>query len=428
MDNDTDVDLEAKRTIERHWRLWGKKEQRPELSGMAFKQFTKLIIRSAAQDGEVFIWERPGTTVNAYRYSLQIVEPGAVDVDLAVLKTDNGNTIKMGIEFDAARFPVAYHLIASESDLDFFIPPSTGRKTIRVPSENMIHIFLNDGVWQSRGVPWIHPALVRFNQLAKYEEAELVAARAGASKMGFISDADDGSGYTGDTDEDEADDDYLHEELEPGMIGRLRQGQQFFGFNPDHPNSGFKDFVKINLRGIAAALGESYNQFSQDLEGVSFGSLRQGALSERSVYMGLQEWIIEEALDRIFAHWLDTALRAGAITNRNGRPLPIDRLEKFLEHEWQPRRWEWIDPLKDTTADRVQQQDFTMSRSERIRKRGRQPVDVFQEIAEENELLATLNITTAQVDANIGESADDRIDKLEMAVSDLIDQEQENVG
>lgn len=429
MDSDTQVDLDAKRTIERHWRLWGKKEQRPELSGMAFKQFCKLVIRSAAQDGEVFIWERKGTTVNAYRYSVQIVEPGAIDVGLNVDQTTGGNTIKMGIEFDSSRFPVAYHVLSSEKDLEFFLQPSTGRKTVRVPNDQMIHLFLNDGVWQSRGVPWIHPALIRFNQLAKYEEAELVAARAGASKMGFITDAEDGTGYTGDVDEDEADDDFLYEELEPGMIGRLRAGQTFTGFNPDHPNSGFKDFVKINLRGIAAALGESYNQFSQDLEGVSFGSLRQGALSERSVYMGLQEWIIEEALDRIFANWLEMALIAGAITNRNGKALPVDRLEKFLEHEWQPRRWDWIDPLKDTTADRLQQQDLTMSRSERIRKRGRQPVEVFQEIAEENALLLEMEITTEQVDANIGESADDRMTRLEIAIGDMAEeQEQSNAG
>lgn len=428
MDTDTEVDVEAKRTIERHWRIWSKKSQRPELSGIAFNQLCRLMIRSAAQDGEVFLWERFGTDVNAYRYSLQLVEPGAIDVELQE-QLENGNVIKMGIEFDRARFPVAYHVLASEKDLDFFIPPSTGRKTIRVPSEQMIHIFLNDGVWQSRGVPWIHPALMRFNQLNKYEEAELVSARGGASKMGFITDGDDGTGYTGDDDEDDADDDYLIEEFEPGMIGRLRKGQTFTGFNPDHPNAIFKDFVKVNLRGIAAALGESYNQFAQDLEGVSFGSLRQGALSERAVYMGLQEWLIDEALDRIFANWLEMSLRAKAITNRNGQPLPIDRLEKFLEHEWQPRRWDWIDPLKDTTADRFQQQDLTMSRSERIRKRGRQPTEVFQEIATENELMATLGIDGAQVDATLGSnSADDRIAVLEIAVSELAEQEDDRAG
>jgi len=436
MDSDTLVDIEAKNSIERHWKIWQKKESRPEMSGLGFNQFCKLVIRSAAQDGEVFIWERKGERVNPYRYSLRLMEPGSVDINVntegqgagvAGANVAKGNVVRMGVEYDADRFPVAYHVLASERDVEFFIHANTGRKYIRVPSNEIIHLFLNDGIWQTRGVPWIHPALLRFNQLGKYEEAELISARGGASKMGFITDADDGTGYTGDDDEDEADDDELIEEFVPGMIGRLKKGQEFFGFNPDHPNTGFKDFVKANLRGIAAALGESYNQFAQDLEGVSFGSLRQGALSERAVWMGLQQWLIEEAFDRIFSTWLESGLQAGAITNRNGRPLPFERLDKFSEHEWQPRRWDWIDPLKDTSADRVQQEDLTMSRSERIRKRGRQPTEVFQEIAVENELMTTLGIEKPQVDAKLGsESESDRITSLEIAVSELSDQQEDS--
>jgi len=421
MDNDTDVDVEAKNSIERHWKTWGTKEMRPEMSGMSFKNFCKLMMTASAQDGECFIWERKGTDVNPYRYAVRIMEPASIDMSLE--KTlPGGNVIRFGIEFDQSRYPVAYHVIAGDKDADFFVHGDTGRKYLRVPSEEIIHLFLHDGVWQSRGMPWIHPALLDFNTLAKYKEAELIAARAGASKMGFISDGDDGQGYVGDDDEEDADDDYLYEEIEPGVIGRLKKGQQFFGFDPNHPNTAFSDFMKINLRGVAAALGESYNQFAQDLEGVSFGSLRQGALSERAVWMGLQTWAIEEALDRIFFNWLETSLFAGAITNRNGRPLPRDRFEKFREHEWQPRRWDWIDPLKDANADSLQQRDKTMSRSERIRKRGRQPIEVFTEIQQEDLLMAEMGITGARVDASIdGEKAADRLTALEIAVAEIAD-------
>jgi len=429
MDSDTLVDVEAKNSIERHWKIWMRKESRPELSGMGFNNFCKLVIRSAALDGEVFIWERKGEKKNPYRYSLRLMEPGSVDVNVNTegsalgvtgINLAPGNVVRMGIEFDADRFPVAYHVLASERDLEFFINAATGRKYIRVPSNEIIHLFLHDGIWQTRGVPWIHPALLRFNALGKYEEAELVSARGGASKMGFITDADDGTGYTGDDDDDEDDEEELIEEFVPGMIGRLKKGQEFTSFDPDHPNAIYPDFVKTNLRGIAAALGESYNQFAQDLEGVSFGSLRQGALSERAVWMGLQKWLIDEAFDRIFSAWLESGLQAQAITNRNGRPLPFERITKFLEHEWQPRRWEWIDPLKDTSADRMQQQDLTMSRSERIRKRGRQPTEVFTEIAAERELMENLGIESAQVDATLGsDSVGDRLTMLETVVSEL---------
>lgn len=426
MDNDTVVDVEAKNTIERHWEIWSLKAMRPEMSGMGFKNFSKLVIQSAALDGEVFIWERRGSSLNPYRYSVRVLEVAVIDFQLNQ-DLKNGNVIRMGIELDEVRFPVAYHLIASDRDQDAFLNEQTGRRHLRVPNDEIIHLYLHDGVWQTRGVPWVHPALQRMNQTGKYEEAELIAARGGASKMGFITDADDGVGYTGDDTEDVADDDYLYEEFEPGVIGRLKKGQEFTSFDPDHPNSGYKDFIKTQLRGIAAALGESYNAYAQDLEGVSFGSLRQGALSERAVWMGLQEWLIDEAFDRIFTSWLEQGLLSGAIKNRNGVSLPISRLDKFLEHEWQPRRWEWIDPLKDTTADRFQQQDLTMSRSERIRKRGRQPDKVFQEIAAENKAMELLGIAPTQVDATLGDaSADDRITALEIAISDIADGAQQD--
>ena len=39
---------------------------------------------------------------------------------------------------------------------------------------------------QSRGVTWFAPVMVSIRMLEGYQEAELVAARAGASKMGFF--------------------------------------------------------------------------------------------------------------------------------------------------------------------------------------------------------------------------------------------------
>ncbi len=74
-------------------------------------------------------------------------------------------------------------------------------------------------------------------------------------------------------------------------------------------------------------------------------------------------------------------------------------------------------------ADRFQQQDLTMSRSERIRKRGRQPAEVFSEIATENEMMDTLGIAPSQVDSALGDSsADDRLLLLEMQVGDLTEE------
>ena len=44
------------------------------------------------------------------------------------------------------------------------------------------------------------------------------------------------------------------------------------------------------------------------------------------------------------------ALLSGAITMPNGSALPASKIDKFSAHEWQPRSWDWVDPLKDVEA------------------------------------------------------------------------------
>jgi capsid protein len=50
---------------------------------------------------------------------------------------------------------------------------------------------------QSRAVPWMSTAMTRLHNLGQYEEAEVVASRVSACKMGFFK-PDGGEGYVGD--------------------------------------------------------------------------------------------------------------------------------------------------------------------------------------------------------------------------------------
>ena len=44
------------------------------------------------------------------------------------------------------------------------------------------------------------------------------------------------------------------------------------------------------------------------------------------------------------------SLLSGAITMPNGSALPASKIAKFSKHEWQARRWEWVDPKSDMEA------------------------------------------------------------------------------
>ena len=112
-----------------------------------------------------------------------------------------------------------------------------------------------------------------------------------------------------------------------------------------YPNGQFGVFVKACLRSVASGLGVSYNSLSGDLEGVNYSSIRAGLLEEREELKGVQRFVIEHVVDPIFREGLSYALLS------EGLDLPAAKLDKFEMVEWKPRRWQWVDPLKDTQAN-----------------------------------------------------------------------------
>ena len=55
-------------------------------------------------------------------------------------------------------------------------------------------------------------------------------------------------------------------------------------------------------------------------------------------------------MEPVYQAWLQSALLMGAITMPNGSALPASKIAKFSGHEWQARRWEWVDPRADIEA------------------------------------------------------------------------------
>jgi lambda family phage portal protein len=316
----------------------------------------QLAIKACARDGEyLFRWVRGTDAGNPFGLALQMIDIDRLDTQLNRPPESGGvNMIRMGVELNAYGRPVAYHIKAAHPG-DIYRTNIGQQLTthIRVPAEDILHGYLAERPEQVRGMPWAHAAMIRLNNLGGYEEAAVIAARVGASKMGFFT-TPDGQAETVATgvneDDDSASPGYSMD-ADPGTFQSLPTGTQFTPFNPEYPTAMYADFVKANLRGIASGLGVAYHALANDLEGVSFSSIRSGTLEERDVWMMIQRWFSQHFLDRIYAEWLRSALAFGQVTLPNGSALPVGKLDKFMPHTWQGRRWEWVDPLKDIEAD-----------------------------------------------------------------------------
>ena len=365
--------------IETAWWQWSRVGKCTVCKRHTRRDVEKLIVRAIARDGEVLV--RKVRTRDGLR--LQIIEADLLD-DNANFIASNGNEVRMGVEIDQYRAPVAYHLLGRHpNDSDFH---SRQNQRIRVPADDIVHLFVSERPDQTRGLPWLIASIQGLKMLDGYAEAELVAARTGAAKMGFFTKKTP-DGWTGEIDGDGN----LSMDATPGTIEELPMGVEFKEWSTDHPNSGYGDFVKSRLRGIASSLGISYNTLASDLEGVNYSSIRAGLLEERETWKALQRFVIDHFSEPVFEEWLTLELLSGRLG------LPYEKMWKFNTPEFQGRRWAWVDPKKDMEANILGIRSGQTSLRKVIAEGGGDIYDTLTSQSADNDLAAALGVTLPEL-------------------------------
>jgi lambda family phage portal protein len=344
--------------------------------------FDRLGVRTCAQDGEVLIRLHEFDPDSPTGFAVELIDAEALDLDYNDL-LPNGNLVRMGVETTRRRRPVAYWLFEATPDAPsgYTSGYRAGRR-VRLPARDIIHAYLPQWVWGTRGIPWAHTALRRLKMLGGYEEAAITAARCAAIKSAAYVTTPDYIPGSGPATSLGADGQF-NQDLSPGGIEMVPQGWDLKTLDWTWPNTEHGVFVKAALRGIACGLGVSYNALANDLEGVNYSSLRQGALSEREIWMRLQDWWIEWVTKPIYRRALAHALRSGRLLRRNGDPYPLERLDSLTQVTAQGRRWPWVDPLKDMQSNRESVALGVRSISDIIRESGRDPEEVWAELGDD---------------------------------------------
>lgn len=343
------VDNLANDAIEAAFAKWSRRGC--EVRGqMSFADLQRAIVKAVARDGEALVLQIRGNDAGARDgYALQLLDAARLATRLNRARTGSTNAIVMGVEVTAYGKPVAYHLYDKLPEHGGFQGAIT-----RYPADQVLHIYITDTPEQTRGLPWMHAGMLRLHRLKEYEDAALVAAQVGASNLGFFTTQE---GYAKGALDDGGSDSFMlspdgqpMQSIEAGQFGILPEGYDFKSFDPNYPQDQYPSFVQAQLRGFASGVGVGYHNLANDLEGVNFSSIRSGTLEERDQWMQLQDWLINAFLIPVYEAWLESALMRGNITMPNGSALPAAKLDKFLAHIWQGRRWQWVDPLKDVEA------------------------------------------------------------------------------
>jgi lambda family phage portal protein len=381
--SDGSLDYAGNNIIENAWKAWGRLGNCTVDGRLSWLDAQRQVVEAIKRDGEIFIQKVKG---RGYRdgFAINLIEADRVD-ELKNERLSNGNVIRMGVELDQNQRVAAYHVLTTHpGDYEFAVPQS--RKHIRIPADQIIHVYEQLRPGQTRGEPSMAPAMAALKMLHGLREAELVAARTAASKMGFFT-SPSGDGF--------AADDYEENHIpmmnaEPGTFHQLPAGVSFTAFDPNHPTTAFDSFQKSILRGIAGGLGVSYTSLSNDLEATSYSSIRQGALEERDAYRTLQSFMIEHFVEPVFRAWLTQALDFGSI------PIPGSKFDKFADNAmFRGRGWQWVDPLKEMNAAVIGLQNGVLSMQDVQANYGRDVEETLTQIQRDKEQANALGLKYA---------------------------------
>lgn len=336
------LDTVKNQQIESCWYEWTRAQSCDVSGRFSFTDIESLAITSTAKNGEIFIrLHREKFGSSKVPLALEVLAADLLDERYNVQARDTGNEIRMGVERDIWKRPVAYWFHAKHPGDWVTVPGvlSIGRR-IRVPAKDVIHLFVPEDEDQTRAVPWFHTAITRLHHMQGYEEAEIVAARASASLMGFIETPE------GQLQGDDIEDGQRVTEFEPGVFKQLNPGEKMNVPALSRPGGQFDPFMRAMLRGVAAGSGLSYESLSRDYSQTNYSSARQALLEDRDNWRSVQQWMIRNFHQRVLEEWLDMAYLAGELS----LPLYATNPELYREVKWMPRGWGWVDPLKEVEA------------------------------------------------------------------------------
>jgi lambda family phage portal protein len=376
----TVLDKAANDTVERHWERWG---QTCDIANRHKTLYSLLrtTVKGVARDGEALIRVIRDKKL-PYGMALQLLEADRLD-DAFNAQLDNGNTIRQGVEVDSTLRAVAYYIKTAHPGENYAVQRAG---TERVPAGDIYHLFTPERAEQVRGITWFHAVILRGSVIHAYEEAAVIAAQIGASKVAALERSDDsadmgpGAGMA-----DGMSGGLPQFKVEAGEMFELPPGYKLSSWNPDYPHANFESFLKACLRGLAAGMDVAAHNLTGDMTEVNYSSARIAELNEREMWMVLQDWLITSFVQPLYEEWLAINLLTGKITfEMSGKALPADRYEKFRSaSRFQGRRWAWVDPAKEADANAKLLETGLTSRTRLAAEQGEEFDDILDELAAE---------------------------------------------
>lgn len=335
---------------------------------LTVSQQLRLALRHKLVDGEDLLvahWlpERVGRGGAQYATAFLVVDPDRLSNPYQMVDT---KYLRGGVEIDDDGVPVAYHIRkAHQNDWYNAVESMEWERVEREDDDGwrrVIHDFERDRAGQNRGIGVFTPVLAHAKMLARYYGVELQAATVATIFGTYVTSPYDPKMVESAMDSDGEELGFYQDlradwaKERPAMLSGVRvptlaPGEEIKQVNAAHPHTGFEDFAHEMLRSIAAQLGVSAEQITQDWSKTNYSSARAALLeSWKTLTRRSAEFKVGTA-SPVYASWLQEAIECGDLDDvlpKSGMiPDFIDARTAYSRAEWLGVARGWIDPVKE---------------------------------------------------------------------------------
>ncbi len=358
------------------WMAWGPyadADGRLDINGII-----NLAHQTAQRDGEVLLRIRPRKMSDGLPVPIQFQVLEIDWLDDSRSGVIDGLTVISGIAYDVLGKVVGYYLFDQHPG-EVVSRPVRRSGSRLVPASSIIHYFQPGRPGQGRGFPRISPVIARVRDTSLYEDAELhrknLETRLGVIASGDVDAMASGSDgvplVTRTTDMGE---------LPSGSLMQVPTGSNITVVEPKAA-PGYVEYMKLNLHLIAAGAGWTYEMMTGDVREVNFSSARIRMLDYRRE-AEQEQWlyVIPMLVAPIVRAFADAAELAGKVRRAS------------YNVRYATPKWDYVNPRDDVSSDLEEISGGLSSLSEKLRRRGYEPEEVFTEIASDFTRLQELGV------------------------------------
>ena len=322
--------------------------------------------------------------------TVQVISPQRIPV-VTYSKIQFNERRRLGLRLDNQNRPIAAFVRRS-------LPYDSWQADMaedEVSLVDLLHCYEELTPGQLRGVPWLSPAMGKLKDLKDFVHAHLVAEQVAACYGAFITGVTDPTTM--------AQSGRLAgrsnlEDLAPGTIQYLADGEGVQFSDPARPGTTLAPYVEWALHGVAAALRYPYELLAKQFTN-NFSGGRLALIDGRITFKNWQYCLIEQVLRKVWARFIDRAVMQGI--------LPVDAVkyeenrDHFLQHQWIPPGWPWVDPQKEVDADVAAINAGLTTQTESLAARGRDFDETLQQIEREQMVKADMEARVAAYRASL---------------------------